>query len=743
MPSVESVPAQVKRWLGGHPHVTKGILGQSASVVAVFLALAIVTALSMPRVVRLPYPIEWREAIGSIRLLLPDTGWAALRVWIFWGWSTAVFAGILLAIEPELGLCDAVQGGAAGLWAFAFLFVSIFGPIGLFRAWVIWMLLAAASVWRWLRSPPPTLRMPSSGQKLALLGVVLLSMLTLPVQLSSPVVPKRDALSWVSAAQRIVTFHTYLPFDNNPYGLWSAFAQAPALESFYALLALGSHTRLTVLAESAAMVPMLGLMMLGVYRLGRTFLGDIAGGMAALLLFATTLLERGTSMRPSTSDFALVGVALGLFLDSRRNPTRTAIGALLLGASIPGDPIFGGLAMGTAGAGVLLRLAKRDRRGFAVGAACLAGALLFGAPEFPIALAIPLRYPILPLSQLTGIAIILAAVNVPSVKPVDSTKLFRALSLAAVALATVVVPLRGHFDVSNGLYPALYDTFPLLMILTVGGFVLLLAGLWIAPDRTPNAAVLAFSLLLAVIIGQLEALVAPYSSSPQSRAMLYHVSSKLLEYWCPYCLLIPAALPFAFVYRRWSRPVAVFAVLALLIYPSHLPNQRLTFKLRMDNEQHSLIEQMYYAVHVAARGAWLGSPDQHRIFGPAGFALLDLLDQEISAGRITVDTHILHLTDESTSSSFVQYAAFTGINDDTMEYDYNPSYLYHWGGRVRPFSEFETALAGRPPYILVDFPPPDETRFPPDGYEEIFRQGDLRLLRRQPPMHSPAGTKAG
>ncbi len=389
--------------------------------------------------------------------------------------------------------------------------------------------------------------------------------------------------------------------------------------------------------------------------------------------------------------------------------------------------------------------------------ACIAGALLFGAPEFPIALSIPLRYPILPLGQMAGIAIILTAanlavVNAPAVKPVEAPKLFRALSLAAVALAAVVLPLRGNLDVSRGLYPIVYDTFPALTILAVGGLVLLLAWLWIAPDRTPNAAVLAFALLMAVIIKQLEALVASYSLSPQTEAMLYHVTHKLTDYWGPYCLLIPAALPFALVYRRWSKPVAVFAVLALLIYPSHLPgpqplpHERLSFKLRMDNEQHSLIEQMYYAVHVAASGAWVGRPDRHWIFGPAGFALLDVLDQEISAGRITVDTHILHLTAESVSPGFAQYAAFTGIDDDTMEYDYDPKYLFHWGGRVWPSSEFATALARRPPYILLDVAPPDEARFPPDGYEEIFhqgdfRQGDLRLLRRQSPP--PGGAKAG
>ncbi len=723
-------------------HAAKAVLGEAASVAAVVLGLAVVTAVSMPRLVHLPYPIEWREAIGSIWSLLPDTGWAALRVWVFWGWSTAVFAGILLAIEPELGLCDAILGGAAGLWAFAFLFVNIFGPIGLCRASILWTLLAGGSVWLGLRRPPAlTLGIPSSGQKLALLGVVLLSMLVLPVQLSSPVVPYTDALSWVSAAQRIVTFHTYLPFDNNPYGLWSDFAQAPSLEAFYAVLALGSHTRLMALAESGAMVPMLALIMLGVYRLGQTFLGDVTGGMAAILFLGTTMLERGTSMRASTSDFALVGVALGLFLDSRQNPTRTAVGALLLGASIPGDPIFGGLAMGTAAGGVLLRLAKQDRRGFAAGAACLAGALLFGAPEFPIALAIPLRYPILLLGQLAGIAIILAAVNASSAKSAGDTKLFRALSMGAVAAAIVILPLRGRFDVSLNLYPALYGTFPLLTILAVGGFVLLLAGSWIAPGQTPNAGVLAFALLLAVIVRLLEAIVSPLSSGPVTDAMIYHVTSKMLEYWCPYCLLIPAALPFAFVYRRWSRPVAVFAVLAVLIYPSHLPssqpvsNEHAAFKLRMDNEQHSLIEQMYYSVHIAARGAWAGSPDRHWIFGPAEFALLDVLDQEISAGRITVDTHILHLTGRSIWSSFVQYAAFTGINDDTVEYYYDPHYLYYWGGRVRPATEFDAAMAQGPPYVLLDIEPPDETRFPPDGYKEIFRQGDLRLFRREPPAH--------
>src|SRR5208337_3715238 len=177
------------------------------------------------------------------------------------------------------------------------------GPIGLFRAPTIWIPLALGALWLW-RHPPRLCFTPlDSGQRLALLAFGLLAVSMLPMQLASPVAPFMDVLSYPASAQRILTFGVYLPFDNDPYGQWGPYAQTPALELFYAAVALGSHSKLAVLAESAMMVPMAALIIFGVYRLGRTLFDPTAGGMAALLLFFTCLFRRAQGMRGTAVDF--------------------------------------------------------------------------------------------------------------------------------------------------------------------------------------------------------------------------------------------------------------------------------------------------------------------------------------------------------------------------------------------------------------------------------------------------------
>src|SRR5208337_405989 len=97
-------------------------------------------------------------------------------------------------------------------------------------------------------------------------------------------------------------------------------------------------------------VPIATLLILATYRLGATLFDDVTGGAAALLLFLTAIFRRLSGMRGTDVDFALVALGLALFLDSRRNPTRMACGALMLGVTIPSHAIDGALAVGVASA---------------------------------------------------------------------------------------------------------------------------------------------------------------------------------------------------------------------------------------------------------------------------------------------------------------------------------------------------------------------------------------------------------
>lgn len=135
----------------------------------------------------------------------------------------------------------------------------------------------------------------------------------------------------------------------------------------------------------------------------------------------------------------------------------------------------------------------------------------------------------------------------------------------------------------------------------------------------------------------------------------------------------------------------------------------------------------------AARGYWGLTPDAHWMMGPNEMELVNLLDAEKDAGRITIKTHILHLAqDVIVWHEFNRFSVYTGIADDPMVYDI-PGSDVGWlaGGRVRQMPALPEALASRPPYILVQVAPPPTVKFPPDDYDLIFNRERLQLYRRR------------
>ncbi|MBZ5631332.1 MAG: hypothetical protein LAO06_20960, partial [Acidobacteriia bacterium] len=299
---------------------------------------------------REPYNVYvWATPFQGYAAVLPTTAWAAAKLWTFWALAIAVAGLLLLKVSPELGLCDAIIGGAAGTWIFAYIGGNLLGPLALFRTSTIWLILIVAIVW--IAKDPPRIEWhrPTTGQKLAWLACLLMAISTLPLQLGSPVSPYMDALNLPAATQRILTFRRYLPFDNDPYGYWGPTSQTPGAELLFAFLGFGAHIRLGVLAVTGAMVPMAALIMFATYRLGRSLMNDVAGGMAALLVFATTLLVRAQHMRGTPIAFALLAIGLAFLLDRERLPLRTAIGSLALGTAFATQAIDGAFAFATAG----------------------------------------------------------------------------------------------------------------------------------------------------------------------------------------------------------------------------------------------------------------------------------------------------------------------------------------------------------------------------------------------------------
>jgi hypothetical protein len=125
----------------------------------------------------------WNTSFQGFAEVLPVTAWAAFKLWTFWAFATAVTGLVLIRIDAKLGLCDAIIGGAAGSWIFAYLAGNLLGPIGLFRSWTIWLILIAAVAWIARNQPKLEIHPPSTGQKLALLACVIMAVSRVPLEL--------------------------------------------------------------------------------------------------------------------------------------------------------------------------------------------------------------------------------------------------------------------------------------------------------------------------------------------------------------------------------------------------------------------------------------------------------------------------------------------------------------------------------------------------------------------------------
>ncbi len=696
---------------------------------AVWLGLAFITVIAIWRLRDFPYHLSWLEAIHGMSEVLPATLWATVRIWIFWAWSAAVITGLIVRIDPEIDLADAILGGVGGLWALGYFLGVLLGPLGLFNTSALWSLLALGTVWLWFHPPKISHVAPTTGQKLALLATGLLAVSMLPLQLASPVAPFMDVLAVPSSVQRIITFGVYLPFDNAAYGVWGPAAQTPGLELFLAMLGLGAdlHAGAGALAQSQAMLPICALMIFASWRLGKTLFNDTAGGIAALLLFWTCLFRRAQGVRGTAVDFALIGLALAFFLDPSHRRTLIALGAMILGAAVASHSLDGGFAMIVASAGVLFWAVESDYRRFIAGLICLAGTTLIAVPDIFISTAHHLPYFVLALSIVAGIAmIVVASTTLPLTSLVGNRGVLRVLNTSVIAAFIFAVLVRQAQE-RFSLFHKVAEDLPLLMLFCFAGLVAAIAVSW-RDDHAPipYAALVAVALSLGLVGEYIDALAHLPQYQNTSVMMLWDVAIKLWDYWCPYFVIFPAGFAIALAYDRWSRPAVFFILMTLLIYPWY----QITDPVDYDSVEHSITEQWAFNLQTAAEGYWSGHSDRRWTFGDQERPLIDLLEKEIAAGRITSATHILHLAHDTSSWSLVQFPILTGIDDDPIEIDHHPDNLYQMGGRVRGMSDLSDAMAARPPYILEQVPPPAELGEIPAGYDQILDSGYLRLYRR-------------
>jgi hypothetical protein len=215
-----------------------------------------------------------------------------------------------------------------------------------------------------------------------------------------------------------------------------------------------------------------------------------------------------------------------------------------------------------------------------------------------------------------------------------------------------------------------------------------------------------------------------------------------VDYWIPWVLAFPAGYAAAVLFRRVSPRLTVALVLLLLVFP-----WREKWWMPIDPgfadpnyHQHSIAEAWAYQVENGFRGYWGATPDRRWAQTPEELEASEVLLAEVAAGRITMDTTVVHLGPYTYlyKDNFL-FTVYTGINGDC----YITKYKFDWsiaGGRLRSIDDWPARLATRPPYIAihhrVDPGDPDNvdpTPFAGDlsEYDEIYGKGNVRLYRHR------------
>ncbi|HLY32001.1 MAG TPA: hypothetical protein VKQ36_13305, partial [Ktedonobacterales bacterium] len=387
------------------------------------------------------------------------------------------------------------------------------------------------------------------------------------------------------------------------------------------------------------------------------------------------------------------------------------------------DGVF---AMALAAIATVTWLAARGGRTFLLGTCYLVGATLIALPNFFVSLAISLPYPVLPLMQLAGLGAIGLAAWRGSWTCEQSRRSIRWLNLGTLIALCAVVAWR-HLHQNDGEIAVVLQDSPALVWAYAGGLIVALM-LWSrSRDAIPNGGLVAFALLIGIAAEYLANWIGARPLSVEQRAQTFQIGFKLQDYCYPYFAALGGGLLFGWTYRRISAPMTFLVVMAMLIYPWHV----VANPLYSDSHQHSIPEQWGFNLDTAADGYWIGADDGRWLLGPDSMALVRVLDKEIQSGRITLATHVLHVTSDTLYWRLVQFPVFTGINDDPYESNHNPNDWWRAGSRIRGWDALPAALAQRPPYILMQVPPPAWMWGQLGDYEPIFRRGGLMLFRRQ------------
>ncbi|MEA2632969.1 MAG: hypothetical protein QOE66_3188, partial [Chloroflexota bacterium] len=503
------------------------------------------------------------------------------------------------------------------------------------------------------------------------------------LQLGSPVVPFLDVLpNHVATVEHLRTFGSWTELTTTAspiYGPSRTFLGYTAL--------LGTIATLTGLpaglAVSAFILPGTLLIAAGIHRLA-TALGGPTTGRWALLTFTLTASfarladDRATVLVLPLAAWALATVAERLREDVPTTVERTGDGLLLgagLGAAILVHPVVGALTIATVG---LLVLARPGRLA-AIGIPGMAVGAILGLPQLAtmVGLALPsvLGLATLPLAELGGFVL-------ERVRPLRVGLVFVGrVAVVAAAGAGIVMVLSQAAQAIETL-GAIVLSLPILATLTVIG--LLFAARTVA---VPVAlAALAVSAVVAVLVDRIP------GQGLLVQAIQYELP-KTLQYWIPVFLALTAALALDALWNatRVAMPVRA-ALIAVVVLVAVLPLRPAPIDLLYLGE-HRLSETLAIDLRYADRGYWIGYPDTRTIVRPDQQALLDALRAEIAARRLGPDTPVLHVAESFQQWASTPLGVFVGVTETTLSPDATTN-IHTVGGRLRPLSDLDTALAG-------------------------------------------------
>jgi hypothetical protein len=444
---------------------------------------------------------------------------------------------------------------------------------------------------------------------------------------------------------------------------------------------------------------------------------SVAGiGLGWWMLVAFTLTESFARMADSRATVLVLAVTafcLVELLESGERP-RPMVLAVGLGAAVFLHPLVGLLTAAVVTALVALQPDRYAR----VGIPGLVGGGILSIPQAMTMVGIDLP---------SAVGLLVIPPAIAAVWALDRWEAGRrglAIGVRVLAVAATVVVVVAALPSAGQWLTTFTDFF---LDYPVLGLTVVLAGAVVGRRAFPVLPV------AAVIIGLLAVLAA--AAIPWGVVGIEGVDfevTKTLHYWTPVFLAVLAAAALRGVWVRpelvsWTRTAAI----GLFLVTAALPIRAAPIDAFHLGE-HRMSETLSIDLRFAETGFWVGYPDSRTVINPVQQELVDVLRDEVSAGRLRSTTPVLHVAFNFQQWDATPIGVFGGMLE-TMVSEETEVSSHTAGGRLHPFSALDEQLAQGFPYVVLepeDLPEDTRDRILAAGYEPIFRNAQGEVLVR-------------